>query len=193
MKKTLVILAALLLVFSSCSVKPKYHGMHGEKTQMDAEAEFVSALTTADSTSVLELADKFMQTLQAGEVEEALDMIYVLYYDKIFKKSAAFTDDLVGRFKAFPVRDYELVYYSFSTQGNNDISYKYAFGPANASGQRPTIKLMLNPVLVDGVWYLTLKMAGQSSKDLPKDKQIHDYAPAPEDIVVYVKPESAKN
>lgn len=190
MKKTLVILAAILLI-CSCADKPKYHGMNGEKTQMDAEAEFVATLTTVDTTAVLELADRFMETLKAGDIAEAVDMIYVLYNDKIYRKSAMYSQEIVGRFSMFPVRDYERVYYSFSTQGNNDISYQYTFGPAKASGNQPTMKLMLNPVLVDGVWYLTLKMAGQSSKDLPKEKQIHDYAPAPDDITVYRKPQSA--
>ena len=41
------------------------------------------------------------------------------------------------------------------------------------------MKLMLNPVYVDGQWYLTFKEVGQSSKALPKEKQIHDLAPAP--------------
>jgi hypothetical protein len=38
---------------------------------------------------------------------------------------------------------------------------------------------MLNPVYVNGKWFLTFKDLGQSSKALPADKQIHELAPAP--------------
>ena len=41
------------------------------------------------------------------------------------------------------------------------------------------MKLMFNPVYIDGSWYLTFKDGSQSSRDLPLDKQIHELAPAP--------------
>ena len=186
MKKLLVILAAISLL-SACHRAPHYSGFHGEKTQIDAEAEFVAALSSEDSTAVLDLAEQFMTLLKDGQTEEAVDMIYVLYNDQLYRKSEAYSQMLVQRFKVFPVYSYHLVYYSFSTQGNNDISYQYAFGRPTSEKPAPTIKLMLNPVLVDGVWYLTLKEQGQSSRDLPKEKQIHDLAPAPDEITLHHK------
>ena len=175
MKKSFFLLAFIILF--SCG--PKYSGSNGEKTQKDAEAEFVGSLTKADQDAVLALADEFMGKLQAGEVEDALDMIHVLYNDVLYKKSASYTANLVQRFRVFPVISYERVYYSFSTEGNNDISYSYVFAPASANHSAQTMKLMLNPVYIDGQWYLTFKDLGQSSKSLPVEKQIHELAPAP--------------
>ena len=176
MKKIFILLAAVA-VLVSCG--PKYSGLHGEKTQKDAEAEFTSSLTKSEKKAVLDLADECMRKLQSGRVDEAVDMIYVLYNDVVYKKSASYTADLVARFKAFPVRSYERLYYSFSTEGNNDISYSYIFAPSKKGVGGETMKLMFNPVYVDGLWYLTLKEQGQSSKDLAPDKQIHELAPAP--------------
>ena len=176
MKKLFILLAALA-VLVSCG--PKYSGSHGEKTQKDAEAEFVSSLTQAEKDAVLALADDFMGKLRAGRVDEALDMIYVLYNDVLYRKSDAYNAQLVQRFKMFPVRSYERVYYAFSTEGNNDISYSYVFASSPGSVGGETMRLMLNPVYVDGQWYLTFKETGQSSRDLPKEKQIHELAPAP--------------
>ena len=176
MKKLFILLAAFA-VLVSCG--PKYSGSNGEKTQKDAEAEFVSSLTKADKDALMSLADGFMDKLQAGQVDEALDMIYVLYNDVLYRKSDSYTAELISRFKAFPVYSYELDYCAFSTEGNNDLSYKYSFAPVRKGEPAQTMKLMLNPVFVDGQWYLTFKEAGQSSKALPKDKQINDLAPAP--------------
>ena len=106
-------------------------------------------------------------------------MIYVLYNDVVYKKSASYTADLVQRFKSFPVVSYERLYHSFSTEGNNDISYSYVFAPASGGRSAQTMKLMFNPVYIDGSWYLTFKDGSQSSRDLPLDKQIHELAPAP--------------
>lgn len=178
MKRIIYIIAALCVLVSSCG--PKYSGSKGEKTQKDAEAEFVKSLSTTDSTAVLEKAEKCMELLSEGNLVEAVDMIHVLYNNVVYKKSASYTADLIKRFTVFPVKSYKLNYYSFSTQGNNDISYTYTFDDTDNS----TIKLMFNPVIVDGEWYLTFKDGSQSSKDLPVDKQINELAPAPNDIIV---------
>ena len=188
MKKIVFILSILVLV-ASCKSGISYSGAHGEKTQKDAEAEFLSSLTESDQDAVLDMAEDFMKKLKDGQVEEAVDMIYVLHNDVVYKKSAEYTAQLVSRFKyMFPVLTYERRYYSFSTEGNNDISYSYTFGPER-DGQAPSMKLMFNPVYVDGQWYLTFKDGSQSSKDLPVEKQINEMAPAPKDIRLNKKPE----
>jgi hypothetical protein len=131
-----------------------------------------------------------MSKLQAGQVDEALDMIHVLYNNVLYKKSASYTSELMTRFQVFPVLSYDRVYYSFSTEGNNDISYSYVFAPATDSDHpAQTMKLMLNPVYIDGQWYLTFKDLGQSSKSLPVEKQIHELAPAPTAPRLNKKPE----
>ena len=175
--KQLFILLAAVAVLASCG--PKYSGSHGEKTQKDAEAEFVSSLTQEDKDAMLALSDSFMDKLQAGQVDEALDMIYVLYNDVLYKKSDTYTAQLIQRFRMFPVLSYKMLYHSFSTEGNNDVSYSYVFDSSTGSEGGETMKLMLNPVFIDGQWYLTFKDLGQSSKDLPVEKQIHELAPAP--------------
>lgn len=177
MKKLFVLLAAVA-VLVSCN-RPKYSGSRGEKTQKDAEAEFVASMTSSDEEALLALGDECMGKLQAGQVEEALDMIYVLYNNVVYKKSASYTTQLLQRFQMFPVLSFERVYHSFSTEGNNDLSYSYVFAPATADSPAQTMKLMFNPVYVDGEWFLTFKDGSQSSRDLPVDKQVHELAPAP--------------
>lgn len=180
MKKIIFILSALA-VLASCNRGPKYSGMHGEKTQLDAEKEFVSSISNADSLAVVTLSDRFMNLLKEGKVNEAVDMIYVLHDNILYQKNDSFSKDLIQRFTMFPVVSYKLNYFSFSTAGNNDVSYTYSFTDDESSSK---MKLMFNPVKIDDVWYLTMKDGSQSSKELPKDKQVHDMAPAPADLRV---------
>ena len=98
MKKLLILLAAFA-VLVSCG--PRYSGSNGEKTQKDAEAEFLSSLTQESQDAVLALADECMDKLMAGEVEEAVDMIYVLYDDVLYKKSDSYSAELQMRFCHF--------------------------------------------------------------------------------------------
>ena len=84
MKKVIFILAALA-VLASCNRGPKYSGANGEKTQIDAEKEFVSSISNADSIAVVSLSDKFMSLLKDGMVNEAVDMIYVLHDDVLYQ------------------------------------------------------------------------------------------------------------
>ena len=188
MKKIFILLAAFA-VLVSCKSGHRYSGSNGEKTQKDAEAEFVSSLSKSDEEAVLALADDFMGKMQAGQVDEALDMIHVLHNNVVYKKSAEYTEHLKQRFTQFPVRSFKREYHSFSTEGNNDISYTYVFVPATETDAAETMKLMLNPVYVNGNWYLTFKDLGQSSKALPADKQIHELAPAPTAPRLNKKPE----
>lgn len=178
MKKVIFILAALT-VLASCNRGPKYSGAHGEKTQIDAEKEFVSSISNVDSLAVVTLSDRFMSLLKDGKISEAVDMIYVLHDNVLYQKNDSFSNDLIRRFTMFPVVSYKLNYFSFSTAGNNDVSYTYSFTEDEASSK---MKLMFNPVKIDDVWYLTMKDGSQSSKDLPKDKQINDMAPAPAEV-----------
>ena len=182
MKRLIFILSILALV-ASC----RSHSSNGQKTQKDAEAEFLSSLTQTDQDDVLNLADDCMTKLRDGLVREAVDMIYILHDDVVYQKSDAYTEELVNRFeRVFPVRSFERRYYSFSTEGNNDISYVYSFGDPDDKSH--TMRLMFNPVFVEGQWYLTLKDGSQSSKDLPIEKQIHELAPAPQAIRLNKQP-----
>lgn len=178
MKKLFLILFSLSLI---CSCH-HYSGSRGDKTQIDAEKEFRESLSSEDTSAVIALSEQFMQSLWNSRVTDAVDMIYVLYNDVVYKKSAAYTSELIQRFKMFPVLSYKMLYYNFSTEGNNDISYSYTFDKPQDGSEPSSIKLMLNPVYVDGYWFLTLKDGYQSSLDLPKEKQIHDLAPAPSKV-----------
>lgn len=177
--KKLFIFFAFVLLAVSCG--HHYSGSNGEKTEIDAEKEFAEGLTQSDSTAMLVESDKFIKKLVGGQIDEAVNMLYVLSGSELYEKSAEYSQELAERFQMFNGSSYVLDFYAFSTQGNNDVCYKLSFGDEEDS----FIRLTLNPVLIDGKWYLTLKDGSQTSHAMAPDRQIHPLSPAPEEITLH--------
>lgn len=180
MYRLFVFIASALLI-ASCSGH-KNAGSSAEMTQLDAEKEFVSSLKDSDSLSLVTLSDEFIKKLTSGQVYEAVDMLYVLNDNQVCEKSDSTAKEMTRVLSMFRNCDYTLDYVSFSTQGNNDVCYKLFQGDPD---QGVSFKLALNPVLVDGKWYLTLKERNQTGRDLAKTRQLDDNAPAPEKITLH--------
>lgn len=148
------------------------------KTYGDAEKEFIGSLTKKDSVKVLELSQRCMDSLQSGNIEAALAMLHTVSYNQVLPLSGTGLEELKTHFRHFPVRDYELDYFSFSTQGCNDLRYKVQFAEKDVNGNAPIIAFMFNPVKVDSIWYLCVKGPAQSSKEILNPCEKNSPAPA---------------
>ncbi len=171
-----VLLLLCLLAVFSCGQRKQKQAVT-EKTNIEAEKEFIAGLTAADTAAVLDMGRKCMDFLKAGQVDSALNMLY--YVDLKSAMAKPLTDDrkadLSERFRKFPVADYSLDYYSFSTQGNNDLKYRTR---STSRPDAPSIGFMLNPVKSrEGVWVLAVK-EGRYPSDQSVEK-LHDLSPAP--------------
>ncbi len=147
-------------LLSACNNSPKV------RTYADAEREFLASLTAEDSLAVVDLAKEFFENVKYNKTDEALDMINVLENAVLYRIDLASRDFLRPRFLRMPEEGWSLVRYSFSTPGVNDLVCMYG-----------GMKLVFNPVKIDGRWYLTLKDGFQPSADLSKG--INPNSPAP--------------
>lgn len=142
---------AVVLVFSSCK----------DKSRTQQIQDFRNELTKEDTTQMLKLSDQCMELLKAQKTNEALSMLYE--YDTESKELIPLADKtrqrLEKRLKFFPVLDYERIYFSFLLEGVNDVKYRIKFAEEENPEQNGEAKtaFMLNPVKVDGSWYLTVK------------------------------------
>lgn len=138
----------------SCNNQPK------EQTREDAIDVFRSSLTAEDTTTMLNLCNVAMDQLKQGQIE---DMIHSLYeYDDSTKQVSPLTEKTLNRYKRqfqrFPVKDFQLQYYSMMLEGCNDVKYQVTFATAEQTGAEPaTTMYMFNPVKVDGEWKLCVK------------------------------------
>ena len=152
--------ALILLCVASCR----------NKTTQQQTEEFASSLTSADTTQMLKLGNDCMEHLKAKRIDDALSMLYE--YNDTTHEVKPLSEKSRKRyrrmFRVFPVVDYELVYYSFHSEGINDVKYKIIFAQEEnvAENGEAATALMFNPVKVDGTWYLTVKKAGQKFDEL---------------------------
>ena len=136
----------------------------GKKQPVSEREAFRSTLTKEDTTQMLALCDQCMETLKAGQVDKALSMLH-LYDDStrtVLPLSEQKERELRRTFKLFPVVKYTRAYYTFTTEGLNDVKYNIEFFEKEAGDPTPnSIGFMFNPVKVEGQWYLTVKEADQ--------------------------------
>lgn len=180
MKRTIVLIFVFLAVFSCKNTKSNTF-----RTYEMAETEFLASLTSTDTLAVLALGANFMDALKTGNMEVEFSELCVLHRDTLYKVSDESLNMLRDRFTTVPATDYSLVSYSFSTPGNNDLSYRYVTSGKVGSG--PAFKIMFNPVKVGSQWYLTLKDGNMSSLDKSPNAQVHPHSPAPRPIVLNTK------
>lgn len=136
-------------------------------TVADIEKEFASTLTASDTTRVLSLGAEVLDSIKSGNVEWVAGVLCELDSTGMVKPlSESKREMLSRRFKAFPVKDYELDYYRFSLPSLNDLKYRTFFVERDADGNGgAAMALMFNPVKDGGEWYLCLKEATQPASD----------------------------
>jgi len=155
-----LLLCALVLV--SC----------GKKKEPTESEVFRSTLTAEDTTAMLKICDDCMKSLKAGDIDAALSQLH-LYDDStrtVKPLTPAKEKELRNTFTVFPVHDYTIDYYTFTTEGLNDVKYRIEFFEKAdpESSEANTIGFMFNPVKVDGQWFLTVKEAHQDFDQLQR-------------------------
>ena len=167
MKKlfTVVALFAVIIVYSSCT--------SGQKPNKSSETEdlaFGKSLSNEDTLKVLKLADECMELLKKQNIDQAIAMLYE--YDEVSGGVKSLSSESEGRlrhnFRVFPVIEYEREYFSIMEEGVNDIRYKVWFAKEDnpEKNGEPVVKLMFNPVFIDGQWYLCVKNPDQPVDEL---------------------------
>lgn len=119
--------------------------------------EFQSTLTAADTTEIIAISNKFMETMQAGNVDEAISSLVMLdTANNVQPLPQDILESVRNTFKLFPVRSYTIQSYEFQKNDSNYVAYSYVALPA--TDDQPEVKMgfKTKPVKVDGKWYLTL-------------------------------------
>lgn len=110
-----------------------------------------------DSAEVRTLTDDYVARFNAGELERAADMLYVVVDSAITPLSAEQRAGFLKAMTALPkygcqVKEMELL----SNRDNRVRIAMKIIEQGDFETGKGTINFFLNPVLVDGKWYLTL-------------------------------------
>lgn len=172
-------ISVFIVTLSSCQQKSQKEVNNEMLTLAEAEAQFISNLCKADTDTVINMSTQFMEKLRMGELKNAIKMLYTINGLQLDTLSTKQQRQYLQKFEAFPVRSYQLSYYSFSTQGNNDVKFIYDFSEPNAK-QKSLLSIMFNPIKIDNQWYLTLK--GKNNYSQEQLNTPHKQSPAPMEI-----------
>lgn len=145
-------LAAALVAVCACKRGP----------EMTEAERFQSGLTAADTAQMLKLCDDCMSALKEGRAEDALKNVWAA---DSAGETAPLTQEqaqaLRNTFRMFPVIDYKLAGFRFSTAGLNEVKYEIKFTEGEEGSAPNTIAFMFNPVKSGGQWRLAVKQGDQ--------------------------------
>lgn len=146
----------LMLAFvTACIKKPK-------QSPVSAAEQFQAGLSNNDTLAMLELSDSCMNLLMKRDITAALSMLYE--YDDSTHSVMPLSDAKMSayrqQFQMFPVNIYDLVGFSFYSDGVNDVRYEVTFGYDEQNNRMKTA-FMFNPVKINDTWFLTVKKAEQ--------------------------------
>ncbi|MDO4826844.1 MAG: hypothetical protein Q4B16_04725 [Bacteroidia bacterium] len=183
MKKILAVLCTLFMLAACHNAgRQKYY------TFESAQADFEATITAADSAAVKAATDEIMSLLQAGQLDDALSKVYVVYEDVLYRPADESLVNLKSKFKYFPVLSYEMTQMDFQTPAINDVTYRYVFAQSPDGSDPAAIKLAFNPVKIDGEWYITFKDGNMTSRTMQQKYQKNPMAPAPNEVRLPEKP-----
>lgn len=114
--------------------------------------------TQADTASINKLVETFVEQINNGDLSQASSMLYYLDKGEIdllpLEKRQEFEKFLAN----MPHYGCEVVSFRLNSKKDNKIELAVKITPnADVSSKSGFLKLVLNPVMKDGQWYLTLR------------------------------------
>lgn len=146
---SIVLFLSLIFFGGACVNKQK------QSSTKEFPEDFIKTLTHKDTVAMIGLTTVCMDTLQAGKIDDALNLIYCVRNDTLVPLSNETKAELKRQFERFPVKQYHLE--SFQINGYSTNSVKYVVQFKEKSTLPNTIKLTFNPIWIEDAWYLTLK------------------------------------
>ena len=114
--------------------------------------------TPADTSSINKLVDTFVEQINTRDLSSASSMLYQLNKGKIENLSLEKRQNFETLLTKFPLHGCNVFSFSLSGQTDNKIELAVKVTPsADVMSGKGIIKLVLNPVMKDGQWYLTLR------------------------------------
>lgn len=136
--------------------------------------EYISGLTSSDSTQMKKLCNDCMELLKHRDIDAAVSMLQ--YYDEathnVLPLSTEERARMMRLFVNFPVLSYNCKETTFIEEGVNNVKYEVMFDLEDHA----KTSFMFNPVKVNGTWYLTVKRPDQrvSADDAPAEGNTDD-------------------
>ena len=165
MKKfLLIIVCGLTVCLLSCNEKK--NGKEDEIiVPQDPRTDFSMERTSQDTTTVMDLANHFLETLKNKDIEGALDMLYEVDGQSAKPLSAEMRSQLRTTLQVFPVESYQIDEIILFSDSDSEVRYTTEmFKVEDGSNLPNTTKGSLHPYRIDNQWYLTIQLQKNEPK-----------------------------
>lgn len=136
--------------------------------------DFEAAMTNEDSLAVVDLIDQFFVSLENGEVNSAVAMLYKVDPRDIEGKPEPLDneemDELRTLFSTIPVYDYKIDYIKFYKRTLNEVKCTAIIQPTNDNTPSATISYYFKPVNYMGGWALCLMNSDSGNFTIVKNE-----------------------
>ncbi len=138
-----------MLCFGACRQSGKKESPYLRPASIDYSGQ--------DTTEILNLTNKFVTFLTQHDFYGAVDMLYQYKDNKAQPFVGSQRDSVVNGISSIPIYDCKLNRIILRDNVNNEIALLVKLVPGGDIEDGIGVsKFFLNPVLVDGKWYLTL-------------------------------------
>ena len=151
MKQLITSFFAVLILSSVMSCNSKK-----ENRESDEPARPVFVFTDSDSLSIHGLADQYVDYLNAGNFEAAADMLYSVRNDSVLPLSDEVRTGYINAMRHLPNFGFQKKELTLSTDLDNRIRIVMLLTEdGDIESEKGIVNYYLNPVKIDGQWYLT--------------------------------------
>lgn len=154
------VMALALLMLASCGGKKKKETILPVDPRMDQRM----SRTSKDTTMLLDMTKKFLETLKNNDIDGAISQLYEVKNNNVMPLSAEREKEIRKTLATFPVLSYQIDELLLYSDSDTEVRYTIEFFEKPKGDNRPnTIKCSVNPTRVGGTWYLTIAKVAQEN------------------------------
>lgn len=151
-----------LLMLASCGEKKKQE----VKLPVDPRMDQQMVRTSKDTTMLLDMTKKFLETLKNNDIDGALSQLYEVKNNNVMPLSAEREKEIRKTLATFPVLSYQIDELLLYSDSDTEVRYTIEFFEKPKGDNRPnTIRCSVNPTRVGGTWYLTIAKVAQENNN----------------------------
>jgi len=148
-----VLFAAVVVMLAACSGSKKK-----SSDELPVTRPATMVFTENDTTEINQMVNTFVEYINSGKISDASAMLYTVQYDRVEEMTLEERQKFEGFFTTIPYKSCEVKSFHLGGAKDNKVQLALLMTPdANLETGRGIIKLVLNPVNVEGKWYLTLR------------------------------------
>lgn len=143
----------MIVILAACSGSKKK-----SSDELPVTRPATMVFTENDTTEINQMVNTFVEYVNSGKISDASAMLYTVQYDRVEEMSLEKRQKFEAFFTTIPYKRCEVKSFHLGGAKDNKVQLALLMTPdADLETGKGIIKLVLNPVTIEGKWYLTLR------------------------------------